>query len=78
MSGWPDLAFDGYLCHSPIKQFPVPFINTTANDSSSSQSVAFQMNTGVSPSTRLLKGQSAEWRYGCQLYKKKNSVIIGI
>lgn len=57
MSGWPDVAFDGCLCHSPIKQFPVPFINMTANDSSSPQSVAFQMNTGVSLSTSALKGQ---------------------
>ncbi len=46
MSGGADMAFDGCLCQSPIKQFPVPFINVMANDSSSPQSVAFQMNTG--------------------------------
>lgn len=55
MSGWPDVAFDGCLCHRPIKQFPVPFINITANDSSSLQSVAFHMHTGVLLRTSMLK-----------------------
>lgn len=56
---WQHVAFDGCLCHSLIKQFTVPFINMTANDSSSPQSVAFQMNGGVSLSTSMLTGHCA-------------------
>ena len=73
MSGWPDVAFDARLCHSPIKQLPVPFINIAANNSSSPQSVAFHMNTGVFLSAGKLKRHR---QCGCQLCRI--SVIVGI
>lgn len=54
-SGRPGAAFDGRLCHRPIKQFPVPFINVSANDSGSPQSISFQ--TDVAQRQRVERTQ---------------------
>lgn len=64
---WPLMVC---LCHCLIKQFPVPIITMAANDSDSPQPVAFQMNTRVSLSTNMLKGQCALQRDVCQFYEQ--------